>query len=612
MRLPILQPSAGSAPATVSPNAAKPNGQRWSNWRDSSWHTLRILLLIFLVLGLHRWSAKRDAQRRVPVVQSHLLSLIQRTFPLATGLKQTSNNGLLEVVDSEGNPLGAAVTTSPQADQVVGYAGPNNVLLVLSNDQTIVAAHFLSSSDTEDHVALVKDSQAFWQQFVGRTWNNPNPAAVPPIDGVSGATLTSLAIAESIVMRMSGQKLNLRFPKSPTLDEVQALVPEAMSFEATTWHGHEAWQILGTGGAELGRLIRTGNLIDSLDGYQGPTELLLWFDADDVLRNVRLRSSYDNQPYVGYVQQEYSFWPMFKQRDLASLASIDLEQEKIEGVSGATMTSLAVAQTLQAAAARLLEHPATSSSINQPVPPRDWNWSLTELATAALAVASIPWSRGRWRGARWPRWVWQLTCFSVLGIAAGNLLSLALFAGWTRGGIPFHLAPGLVTLLAVALVWPAVSKSNVYCDQMCPHGIVQQWILPWRRPAAQALWGLSPTAPRAISVMPSPWKRAIVHSLQWTSFAGIAAACGWLLFDWPVALAVLEPFDTYAWRVGWSFSCLVWGASLVAAVWRPMAYCQLACPTGRLLDLLRRSRRRPGSWWLEIGLLLAVALVWCT
>jgi hypothetical protein len=351
-------------------------------------------------------------------------------------------------------------------------------------------------------------------------------------------------------------------------------------------------------------------LIDSLDGYQGPTELLLWFDLDDVLRNVRLRSSYDNQPYVGYVQQEYSFWPIFKQRDLASLASIDLEQEKIEGVSGATMTSLAVAQTLQAAAARLREQPSTASGSAQRMLSRDWNWSPTEWATAALALASIAWSRGRWRGTGWPRWGWQLICFSVLGIWAGNLLSLALFAGWTRGGIPFHLAPGLVTLLVVALVWPVVSKSNVYCDQLCPHGIVQQWIVPWRRPAARVLWGSSPSAIRPSVGRPSPWKRALVRLLQATSLAGIAAAVGWLLLGWPISLAELEPFDTYAWRVGWSFSCLVWGGSLLLAIWRPMSYCQLACPTGRLLDLLRRSRRRPGSWWLEMGLLLAVALVW--
>ncbi len=596
MELPTIQP------LPVPGGPTRPLANRDHRF-DAAWHALRIALLVVLLIGLHRLSVSRRAtMSTAPIDNAELLKEVQQDLPLAAGLRGLAESAVLEIVDAQEMVIGTLATTSPKADSVVGYSGPNNVLLILSNDQIVVASRLLSSGDTLDHVGLVAGSAHFWEQFVGRRWGSDNNHQWSKVDGVSGATLTSLAIAEAIALRMSGQRLNLRFPESPTLAEAQALVSETMELVACAWHGQDAWQALDASGQALGTIVRTGNLVDSLEGYQGPSELLLWFDNDEILRNIKLRSSFDNQPYVGYVQQEYSFWPLFKKRSLESLANIDLEAEKIEGVSGATMTSVAVAQTVQQAADRLLEK-STSDAFGtiDTQGTRVWNWSRTEIATAILALASIPFSRWRMRGHRGPRLLWQVVCVLVLGVAAGNLLSIALFAGWTRGGIPTHLAPGLATLLTVALVWPAVGKNNVYCDQLCPHGIIQQWMLPWQRSAKRT----------AKSVGPGSLKRIwLVRGLRWTSYGGLLAAFGWIVFEWPIALAMLEPFDAYAWRIGWSLSCVVWIASLLLAMWRPMAYCQLACPTGRALDILRRSRRGRTSWLVEGVLIVALGVVW--
>lgn len=585
---------------------------RKSNLVDTLWHAVRVALLIALVVGLHRWSARQASQRSVPIDNAQLLSEVQRELPLAVGLESLGNSSMLQIVDATGKTMGALVTTSPAADGVVGYSGPNNILVVLAPDQSIVATRLLSSGDTRDHVALVQRDAAFWQQFVGRQWGASQSAQLAVVDGVSGATLTSLAIAEAIALRMSGQRLSLRFPQPLSLAEAQSLCAEATELVEVTWQGQAAWQPRDAGGASLGTIVRTGSFVDAIEGYQGPSELLLWFDSADDLKNLKLRTSYDNEPYVGYVRQEYSFWPIFKNRDLQSLASIDLQAEKIEGVSGATMTSIAVAHTLQATAEQLLQASSPDAGPDDLPPGRQWNWSSTEIATALLALCSIPWSRWRARGKKIPRLLWQVACLIVLGIAAGNLLSLALFAGWTRGGIPIHLAPGLVTLLTVALVWPVVSKSNVYCDQLCPHGILQQWLLPWRggQRRARREGSANRLGSSGSSGFSRSGKRWWVGTLRLASYVGIAAAISWLVFDGAFSLAALEPFDAYAWRIGWSFSCLVWAASLGLAVWRPMSYCQLACPTGRVLHILRRSRRGKSSWLVELVLATAVAAIW--
>lgn len=610
MKLPTIQPQPASAKRTGQIAAR-------SQFVDSAWHSLRVVLLLILILSLHRLSVSRRAiENAQPIDHPQLLAVVQKDLPRASSFRPLDADGLLEILDAQGARIGALAATSPRADSVVGYSGPNNVLLIVDSNQTVVACRLLSSGDTQDHVALVVDDAHFWQQFVGRTWGSGADASAKSqsrqVDGVSGATLTSLAIVEAIELRMSGQRLNLRFPNSPTLAEAISLAPETTELVACTWHGRQAWQPRNKNGKVLGTIVRTGNLIDSVEGYQGPTELLLWFDTEEVLRSAKLRGSYDNQPYVGYVQQEYSFWSLFKQRSLTSLAAIDLEADRIEGVSGATMTSIAVAQTIQKAAERLLQESSKEASSATALrvdvrATRKWNWSLTEIATAAIALASIPWSRWHLRGRRLPRLLWQATCLLVLGIAAGNLLSIALFAGWIRGGVPLHLAPGLVTLLAVGLVWPVATKSNVYCDHLCPHGIVQQWLRPkgWRALTRfQSKDSTSGPGSRA------PLSRWLAIGLKWTSYAGVGAAFGWVAFGWPIELSAMEPFDAYAWRVGWSVSCLMWIVSIMVAIWRPMSYCQLACPTGRLLDVLRRSRRMRTSWWVEGVLMAAIASVW--
>ncbi len=606
MKLPTIQPQPASA---KQPRQAAARSRPF----DSAWHVLRVVLLVALILSLHRLSiSRRVHENSLPLDLPQLLAEVQKDLPLTSNLRPLEADGLLEILDAKGESIGALATTSPRADSVVGYSGPNDVLLILDSQQTVVASRLLSSGDTQDHVALVVNNAPFWQQFIGRSWGSgigtPTNSQRTQVDGVSGATLTSLAIAEAIELRMSGQRLNLRFPASPTIAEAQSMVPETTDVITCTWHGYEAWQPVNRSGETLGTIVRTGNLVDSVEGYQGPTELLLWFDANEVLRGIKLRGSYDNQPYVGYVQQEYSFWPLFKQRTLAQLAVIDLEAEKIEGVSGATMTSIAVAQTVQLAAERLQKASLSDSVLTSSVQAsRRWNWSLSEIATAALALASIPWSRWHLRGRRIPRLLWQIACLLVLGVAAGNLLSIALFAGWTRGGIPLHLAPGLVTLIAVALVWPIANKSNVYCDQMCPHGIVQQWIRPWQQRALnRALSNGSARSHRSRSAI----NRWLAAGLLWSSYAAIFAAFGWVAFQWPIALSALEPFDAYAWRVGWSLSCVIWIVSMLMSIWRPMSYCQLACPTGRLLDVLRRSRRTRRAWVVEGVLIAAIVSVW--
>lgn len=65
---------------------------------------------------------------------------------------------------------------------------------------------------------------------------------------------------------------------------------------------------------------------------------------------------------------------------------------------------------------------------------------------------------------------------------------------------------------------------------------------------------------------------------------GAVAQYSWNLAAW-------EPFDAYIWYVAGFSSLLLAGGSLVLSAVIPMAYCRFGCPTGRLLEYIRRTAR---------------------
>lgn len=572
--------------------------------RIAPWvHAGRLILVVLLVVGLHRWGRIQAAVVRPAQTQAIDITAMRAFLPENASFEPLDyDQTVVRVVDSTGQALEFAAQTLPHAERIVGYAGPSNLAIVMDDQWQVTAIHLLHCPDTTEHVRKVMSRRAFWQQFVGWKWGE---TAAVRVDGVSGATLTSLAIAEAVAWRMATAGMpsagppplrpSARFAGPVDVERIRKWYPDA---DVAREDPDAIYQvdILDEQGHPLGKLLRTGPLSDTVIGYQGPSEVLLTQAEDGLVTDLMLGESFDNQPYVNYVKQEASFWRKFRGRSLESLAKLDLDEEMIDGVSGATMTSLAVAETIREAAANLLEHQqqiaaAAVDLSTENVEQRTlrWNWSLTERLTAGLALTVLFWSRSRFRGRRLPRLLWQAASLLLLGLVCGNLLSIALLGGWSRGGVPWRLAPGLVTLVAVSLLAAAVSKGNVYCDHLCPHGILQQWIRPRR---ARRLG------------------RPIEQMLRLSALGVIAVMLVGIVTPLSINLAWLEPFDAYAVRVGVSFSLVLWGASLLLARLQPMAYCRHACPTGKLLDYVRRDASRHRMTLVDFALLAGVVATW--
>lgn len=527
--------------------------------------------LVVLIAALLRLQIVRSPQSTDSPLATLAPQLVAAWLPEATQVdgavavtdspQNAAANPIRAVRDSTGRAIGAVMTTLPQAADVIGYRGPSNTLLVLDEQSTVIGAQLLSSEDTPEHVAAILKDESFFRQFAG--WTPGVPESVTDVDAVSGATLTSLAIIEGITLAMGADKPSLRFPDAFTPEDL-ALV-DAADLQLGDVSQFEAG-LVDADGRPAGRIIRTGPLVDSVSGYQGPSEVLMRVREDGTTDRIALRTTYDNDPYAGYLNQEKYFWKVFREKTVSDVAEIDLIEEQVEGVSGATMTSMAVAETIVASAAEWRRRQQQS-----PPPGRTLSLRLTahDYGTVCVLAIGILINLTSLRRRKWLRNAWNVTLVGYFGLVTGNLISLAVVSGWAVRGIAWQLAPGLAAVVVVSFLMSAVAGRNVYCSHICPHGALQQLLRRPRKTPARL--------------------RQVLRRTTWLpgGLLLLAAISTWLQWGWN--LAAWEPFNAYIWYVAGTASLVVAGLSIALAWYIPMGYCRHACGTGRLLDYVRRS-----------------------
>ncbi|MEC7583481.1 MAG: FMN-binding protein, partial [Planctomycetota bacterium] len=378
------------------------------------------------------------------------LDLARQALPAETELAWQEQALVARAPDGQLTATG--LCTQPVAEQVIGYSGTTDVLLLFgARDGRIGHVELVRSGDTKDHVRAVVEHEGLLPGYLGLT---ANEAAARRPDAVSGATLTSYAIIESIALRLGGARPALRFPEPVTLVEVRDELPAATAVEEDPARPQSG--TVYENGLRLAEFLCTGAIAEGILGYQGPSDVLLLFGLDERLERGVLRGTYDNQPYVRDVAIDAAFWRQFVGKTRIEIAAMD--PRGIDGVSGATMTSHAVGRGVVAA---LRASEWSGLSERQSLSPVGWGSVVVVLLLTLGALTG---------GHRWPVWRWgaRLVAIGWLGLVAGDLLSQALLVGWLQGAIPWQTAPGLVLLVGAALLVPAATGRPVYCEHLCP------------------------------------------------------------------------------------------------------------------------------------------------
>ena len=515
------------------------------------------------------------------------LLTFQDAVPQVThfGSQSSQVRGATELLDPSGETVGFCFQTSPASDTVIGFSGPSNLLIICDAKKTICGIELLSSGDTRDHVSVVRSDKVFWSQFVGKTLEELSQTPDQTYVTSAGATLTSLAMIEGLNERLGVGNRITRFPDEPTLEEIQKIFPKATQLRADAGES-SIMNVYDHAGIPLGWTLRTSPAADSVIGYQGPTDSLIGFDSTGIAVGFSIRKTFDNEPYVSYVRDDKSFKKYFIGQTFEEFASADREKSPTEGVSGATMTSQAIAEAIVVAsqsANKRLNRPSfvrdvvsRIQSLNAP------QWGAVLIIIMGLIIGYTRF-RGHWVG----RIVLPFLVLTYLGFGAGALLSQVQLWGWAMYGIP-QGATVLLLLSLLAVGSPATTGRNIYCNQLCAHGAAQQLLkitIPNQRfrfltrtqktlgPLIQRVWWF-------------PWTLFVVGALI-------------SIFDLKISLVDVEPFDAYLPTIAGTSAIVIFIVSLAVSSLSPMAYCRYGCPTGAMLRYVRLHRRSGRITWQD-------------
>jgi NosR/NirI family transcriptional regulator, nitrous oxide reductase regulator len=556
-------------------------------------HALRVAVVAAIAWLVHA-EHQRFITRQAAVDLAALpLARVQRYVPEAAAVGTDSNAvlGGRDLLAADGAGVGTIFHTSPAGDAAIGFSGPTDLLVICDADLRVAGVEVLSSRDTRDHVQAIERDQSFFRSFVGRSLDEIAMLKPAKEDAVAGATLTSLAITEALVLRLGGAAATSRFETSPALADVQIVFPAADRVEPDA--GDPAViRVTDREAIPLGWILRTSPAADRVIGYQGPTDAIIGFDAEGKVCGVAVLASFDNEPYVGYVRDDAAFRGVYRGMTIEQVAGLDPGDMGVEGVSGATMTSQAVAEGLiraararrdaeasGGAAATLVGAVAASvRGIDGP------QWGALGVIAAGI-VTGFTRLRGTWFG----RLALPIAVLAYLGFGAGALLSQAQVWGWAQAGIPRGAAV-LLALAVAAIALPVTTRRNIYCSHLCAHGAAQQLIVRLVKPK------------RSVPAALRPW----LACLPWVL---LAVAILTAALHLPLGLVDIEPFDAYLPTVAGVAALTIFGVSLAVSCVVPMAYCRYGCPTGALLDHVRLHGRADRFTWRDAVMLgcLAVA-----
>ncbi len=394
----------------------------------------------------------------------------------------------------------------------------------------------------------------------------------------------AVLVAIAWIIRVHAVHLRVSGLTPLSVEEVRAVLPEAAELRDDP--SNRAGVFVHDGkGEQIGYAVRTAPVSDSVIGYRGWTDSLIVLDPGLRVLGVHIRSSQDTREHVGDVKGDpYFLKKTWKGKMWDQVAAKTPEQAGIEGVAGASMTSLAVAEGVQK---RLL---AWKDEVESARPIR---WQVHDYGIVAIILAALVLAFTGTHGKPWLRRGFQVLVIVYVGFITGDLLAQSLMVGWAQNGVPWQSAPGLMLLLAAALVVPWATGKPLYCQNLCPHGAAQELM----HKIAPRRWRIGVRAD-------------LDRALRWLAPGLLVVVLVIAFLQFPIDLAHLEPFDAYVLRAaGWITGSLA-VAGLIASLFVPMAYCHYACPTGALLNFIRSHGKRDRFGRRDLVAALLVALAW--
>lgn len=331
-----------------------------------------------------------------------------------------------------------------------------------------------------------------------------------------------------------------------TLESAKNIFPEASSFLKT----NNIIQVR-SGEKEIGEALVSSDFVKDNYGYGGLVPMLIGLDDEYHVVGIALLNSGESHDYLEYVTRG----DFLHQWDNLSLREV--QEQKVDGAAGATMSSNAIIKGMKGTAAAFYDSPLIGRE-KQPIVS-----TIKDVLFLVVVLLSLLFAFGKANKRLRP--YYMVLVMVVVGIALNKTLSLFLMYSWLLNGIPWILNWQSVLLFILAIGASFLGKRKYYCNYLCPMGAVQELVNK-----------VSPFKKRAL---PNKWKNL---SIRETYLFFIAAM---LLFGFAAQLNHFEPFMAFSFKVAAYGFFIAGGSIVVLSLFFSKPYCAV-CPTGCLLDTI--------------------------
>ena len=302
----------------------------------------------------------------------------------------------------------------------------------------------------------------------------------------------------------------------------------------------------------IGRVLYTKPDENSIAGFGGNLRVVVGIDKNWKIAGIELGENYESVGFIDNVRAA-GFFAKWNGKSVE-----DAAKSEVDTVSGATMSTRAIKSMV---ALNLSKY---SGSEFQKIPVETepvWLKIVVFLIFAySIFAFFFPQKTAKFR-------IFHLAALAIiLGFIGCYALSLESFKNWT---ISQEIALIPAVILFCALILPIISGKNFYCNFICPFGAMQE------------LFGR----------IPFPKKNFPPKFMNGVSiFKVLLLVVIYILMIFKVAtdLTVFEPFSAFKFKAASLPSLVIAASFLIVSLFINRPWCRLFCPTGTLLNMLRK------------------------
>ncbi len=359
------------------------------------------------------------------------------------------------------------------------------------------------------------------------------------------------------IIIVSNQKEIIATSEIP-FNEIKEIFPEA---EKAFKENENLYVIESKEGKKLGKIIDGRKASENFYGYAGHVPLIIGLTTDNKIIKLAFLENNETPSFFEHVKEECRF---DKWNGLTTEKAVET---KVDAVTGATMSSSAIINTVQKALNETLQNKTTVNPSNV----------LHQIYSEILMIPLLLFALFTFfhkKANKYLRRSLMILTIAISGFFYAETLSLAKFSALiTDIDSIFLISPIYILMLTLAIILPFITGRNFYCYHLCPFGAIQE--------ITSKIKIRRIILPKISEIFFKTVRFGIL-------LVAVIVSVGYFKFD----ISMTEPFAAFAVKSASVYVLLQASVIIIISIFIPRFWCRYLCPTGFLINCCCIKRKK--------------------